>query len=462
MIEREEAKRILLIALSRGGDFAEIYIERTTSTTLRLDDNKIEEVVIGTDEGVGMRLVDGERTFFINGNRLETESLKEMARELADGVGGERRIAKFGFQGRELPSYSPIEVPPDAVSADEKVELLWRANSAAREYDQRIAQVTATYRDISQEVLIANSEGVFDRDHRIHSLLHVVAVAKEGDLMQTGIEMVAETRGFELFRGQTPEEVAREAARVAVLQLGARPAPAGTFTVVISSEAGGTMIHEACGHGLEGDFVKRGLSIYAGKLGQKVASELVTVIDDGTLPNKRGTARMDDEGYPTQQVVLIEKGILKGYLQSRKSAQETALPRTGSGRRESYRSLPIPRMRNTFVAPGETLPEEIIASVGEGVLVKRMGGGQVDIVNGNFVFQVLEGYLIRDGKVREAIRGATLTGNGPKVLEEVDMVGRDLGFDVGTCGKDGQPAPVSDAMPTLRIPALVVGGLVER
>jgi TldD protein len=347
------------------------------------------------------------------------------------------------------------------VEIERKVELLRRADAAARSYDERIFQATVLYRDLVRELWVANSEGVFDGDQQTHSVLYVIAVGKEGELIQTGMKAVAETKGFELFEEETPEEVAEEAARRAIVQLEARPAPAGTFAVVLSSEAGGTMIHEACGHGLEGDFVKRGLSVYAGKVGERVASELITIVDDGTLPNKRGTSKMDDEGHPTQRVVLIEDGMLKGYLHSRKSALETGLPRTGNGRRSSFRHLPIPRMCNTFVAPGKTPPEEIVASLEDGILVKQIGGGQVDPVSGHFVFQVMEAYLIRDGQMGEPIRGATLTGNGPQVLEEVDMVGDDLGFAVGTCGKDGQGVPVSDAQPTLRLPSIVVGGMVE-
>lgn len=460
MLERGTAQEVLERMLSRGGDFAEVFLEEQTATTLRLDDGKIEELVTGVDQGAGFRLVDGEHTHFASSNRIDRESLLALAEDMASGMGEECRAKPLPFSERALANPSFICIPPDTVAIERKVELLRRADGAARGFDRRIVQATVLYRDLVREIRLANSEGVFDGDRQVHSLLYVIAVGKDGELVQTGMKAVAETKGFELFEEEPPEAIAEEAARRAVVQLTAKPAPAGTFTVILSAEAGGTMIHEACGHGLEGDFVKRGLSVYAGKLGQKVASHLITVIDDGMLPNKRGTARMDDEGEPTQRVVLIENGILKGYLQSRKSALETGLRRTGNGRRMSFRHLPIPRMRNTLVAPGKTPPEEIVASVKEGILVKQIGGGQVDIVSGSFVFQVMEAYLIRDGKVGEAIRGATLTGNGPRVLEEVDMVGSDLGFAVGTCGKDGQGVPVSDAQPTMRLPRIVVGGLV--
>jgi TldD protein len=285
-------------------------------------------------------------------------------------------------------------------------------------------------------------------------------IAREGEQIRTGYHALAETRGFELFDEHPPEEVGREAARIALVQLAARPAPAGTFTVVLSSKAGGTMVHEACGHGLEADFVEKSLSIYADKLGERVASDLITVVDDGTLPNRRGSTGMDDEGIPSSRVLLIEKGILKSYLHSRRTARKLGQAPTGNGRRESYRCLPIPRMRNTLIVPGETPPEEIVSGVEEGIFVCQMGGGEVDIASGNFIFNVGEAYMIRHGKIAEPIRDATLIGNGPEVLGSIDAVGSDLGYGVGTCGKDGQRVPVADAQPTLRIPRIVVGGTV--
>jgi TldD protein len=245
---------------------------------------------------------------------------------------------------------------------------------------------------------------------------------------------------------------------MACLQLEATPAPAGTFTVVLSSKAGGTMVHEACGHGLEGDFAIKGLSVYAGKVGQKVASSLVTVVDDGTIPGKRGSFAIDDEGTPSRRTVLIENGILKGFLHSRRTAAKLGEEPTGNGRRESFRHLPIPRMRNTIIAPGGDDPDEIVASVEDGIFVTDMGGGEVDTTSGNFVFHCTEAYRIRGGKVAEPLRDVMLTGNGPDVLLRVDRVGRDLGYQVGTCGKEGQGVPVADAQPTLRIPGIVVGG----
>lgn len=267
--------------------------------------------------------------------------------------------------------------------------------------------------------------------------------------------------GFELFDLHPPEEVAEVATGRSLLMLSARKAPMGRMAVVISSEAGGTMIHEAIGHGLEADLTQQGLSVFSKKMGERVASSLVTVVDDPTLPQKRGSYAFDDEGVASQRTLLVEEGILKGYLYDRLTALKEGIPSTGNGRRESYHHKPIPRMSNTLIVPGKTKPEEIIRSVEKGLFVKKMGGGQVNTVNGDFVFEVSEGYLIEKGMITEPVRGAILTGNGPQILKEIDRVGDDLGFGIGTCGKDGQGVPVSSAQPTLRIPELVVGGQQE-
>jgi TldD protein len=342
-----------------------------------------------------------------------------------------------------------------------KAEVLRRADAAARGFDKRVSQVTAFYKDTEQDVLIANSAGRWAREVRQYITLYVTAVAREGDEIRTGAESRSETRGFEFFEIHPPEGAGREAARIAVLQLGARPAPAGQFMVVLSSKAGGTMVHEACGHGLEADFIRKSLSAYTGKLGQKVASELISVVDDGTVSHLRGSSSVDDEGAATTRAVLIDRGVLKGFLHSRQTAQAMEASPTGHGRRESYRHLPLPRMRNTMILPGGTPPDRILASVRQGILICRMGGGEVDVTSGNFVFSCSEAYMIRDGKVAEPIRDATLIGNGPEVLRAIDMVGTDLGYGVGTCGKEGQGVPVADAQPTLRIPSITVGGVAS-
>jgi TldD protein len=361
----------------------------------------------------------------------------------------------------ELPKHSTVAIDPRSIAVEQKVALLRLANSVARSRDRRVQQVTVNYGESVQEVVVANSDGRHRTETRVRLNFAVHVVAKQGDVLESGFEALRGTAGFEMLSEDAVEEAAQTAARRAVLNVGAEPAPAGTYTVVLSSEAGGTLIHESVGHGLEADLNLKGLSVYSGRIGQKVASELITVIDDGTDPDKRGTAAMDDEGTPTQRTVLIEKGILRTYLSDRKHAEKLGIPRTGNARRESFRYLPICRMTTTMIAPGTSDPAEILRSVKDGVFVKKMGGGQVDVVSGNFAFEITECYRIRNGALAEPLRGATLVGQGPKLMSEIDLVGSDLGYSTGTCGKDGQGAPVADAQPTIRIPSVVVGGKLK-
>jgi len=318
--------------------------------------------------------------------------------------------------------------------------------------------VMVVYRDGMLTCQIANSLGEFIETSRTGTVFMTQVVAADGDHIQTGYEPVGGFRGFEIFREKSPEALALTAARRAVMMLSARMAPGGMMPVILSAEAGGTMVHEAIGHGLEADLAQSGMSVYAGKIGQQVASPLVTVIDDATIPHARGSFSFDDEGTPGERTVLVENGILKGYLYDRLAAMKDGCTSTGNGRRESYQARPIVRMSNTLIAPGTTAPESIIREVEQGLLVRKMGGGQVNTVNGDFVFEVSEGYLIEKGVVGEPVRGATLTGNGPEVLKKIGRVGSDLGFGIGTCGKDGQGVPVADAQPTLLIEEITVGG----
>jgi len=318
-----------------------------------------------------------------------------------------------------------------------------------------------TYRDFIQKVQIATSEKSIVEDECVQTLFILRVIASESDVIQTGYEARGGNVGFELFDGVSIEELAKNAAQRSLLMLCARRAPSGGMPVVISSEAGGTMIHEAIGHCLEADLAKYGMSVYANKLGKQVASPRVTVIDDATLPYRRGSYRFDDEGVPSQRTVLVDRGTLRGYLYDRLSAaQHNVLP-TGNGRRESYRHRPIPRMSNTFIAPGISSEADIIKCTPKGLLVKRMGGGQVNTVTEDFVFDVQEGYTIEDGRVGEPVREATLAGNGSNVLKSIDMIASDLGFSVGTCGKDSQGVPISDAMPTVRVQEILLGGEVK-
>lgn len=456
-----DLERILKKALSRRGSFAEIFVERRASTTIIFEDGKLENIVTGLDIGAGLRVIHGLRSAYGYTNDLSFAAMEELASAVSL-VAREGRAEVLNLARRDYPSPCPMKRPVDEVSLTEKVAVVERSDKAARAVDRRIRQVRVAYMDMDQKVVVANSKGLLTGDRRRGLTFYVhVTAAKEG-VLQTGYEPVGGTVGFEFFSEVLPEEVALRAAKRALLMLEARKAPGGTMPVVLSNEAGGTMIHEAVGHGLEADLALQGLSVYSGKIGQKIASSLITVVDDATLPNRRGSFAVDDEGTPSQRTVLIEKGVLKSYMYDLLSAMKSGAKSTGNGRRQSYRHQPIPRMTNTFIVPGETPSEEILKATDDGLYVVKMGGGQVNTVNGDFVFEVNEGYLIERGELGEPVRGATLTGNGPRILMEIDMVGNDLGFGIGTCGKDGQGVPVSDAQPTLRIPEMVVGGEVQK
>lgn len=457
MSQELDVMPILESAMSRAGQMSDIYLEHSTGLMVVMDDGRIEKVLGGSDRGAGLRLIHDLRTSYAHTNDLTAEALTTLAMDLSAGAAGEKSsLHSLSLVAPGL-TYT-IAKPPNSVETDRKVDIVRSAEAAARAVDPRIRQVRVTYLDRLQRVRMANSLGVDAREDRTYVVFFVQCVAEENGVLQTGFEVAGGLCGMELFDEQAPEEVAREAARKAVMMLTAIPAKGGSMPVVLHSSAGGTMIHEAVGHGLEADIVLEGMSVYKDRIGQQVASELITVIDDGTIPGKRGSAGFDDEGVPTKRNVLIENGILKNYLHDRLSAMKMNAEPTGNGRRESYRQRPIPRMTNTMIAPGSDDPGAIIADTHKGLLVKKMGGGQVNTVNGDFVFEVSEGYLIENGKVGAPVRGATLTGNGPKVLMEIDRVASDLGFGIGTCGKDGQGAPVADAQPTLRIPSIVVGG----
>ena len=457
-----DVERALRTALSRGGDWAELFWERNETLQLVLDDKRIEDAITGVDQGAGVRVVSGEQTVYANGNVTDVDDVMAIAgraaRSVADGSGLHEAA---GLVPDELPRPHSVAVDPRTVPVERKVALLRLANEIARAHDPRVTQATVSYAESAQEILVANSDGVHRTDTRVRVNFAVHVVAKDGAVLESGFEAVRGTLGFEMLTDDAVRDAAENAARRAVLNVGAQPAPAGTYTVVLSSEAGGTLIHESVGHGLEADLNLKGLSVYSGRIGEKVASELITVIDDGRDPGRRGTAAMDDEGTPTQRTVLIEKGVLRTYLSDRKHAEKLGIRRSGNARRENFRHLPICRMTNTMIASGDSDPEEIVRSVKDGIFVKKMGGGQVDVVSGNFAFEVTECYRIRDGKLAEPLRGATLVGQGPKLMSEIDMVGWDLGYSTGTCGKDGQGAPVADAQPTLRIPSVVIGGKVQ-
>jgi len=458
MLDAMDLSRILRSALSEGGEFADIYFEEGSSTSIVCEDGKIEKIVAGTDRGVGIRVISDLRTAYAYTNEVTEKALLELARTVSRAVKGREFGAPIDLREKIVGAGFPIKTSPGSVPLQDKVALVRRADDAARRIDQRVRQVMVVYRDGRVRTQIANSLGDFIETGRTGTVFLAQVVASQGEVIQTGYEPIGGFRGLELFDETSPEEVACTAAGRALMMLSARKAPAGTMPVVISSEAGGTMVHEAIGHGLEADLAQAGMSVYTGKLGTQVASPLITVIDDATIPHARGSYSHDDEGVAGQKTVLVENGILKCYLYDRLSAMKDGCASTGNGRRESYHAKPIVRMTNTLIAPGESSPEAIVREVSQGLFVKKMGGGQVNTVTGDFVFEVSEGYLIQNGTIGEPVRGATLTGNGPDVLKKVTKIGNDLGFGIGTCGKDGQGAPVSDAQPTLLISEITVGG----
>ncbi len=457
MIDRELAVSILKRLLRRGGEYGEVYMESREGFSAQMEDGKIEKVTEGFERGVGLRLLYRGKTFYGYTNSLRQDELLELADQVSRAASDETNLT-IALERSTTEVIHPYRLMPQDVEVTRKIGVIKEMNRTARSYSPKIRQVLAVYRESLQTVVVANSEGQWAEDRRLHTLALIQVVAAEDGIVQTGYEPVGGLMGFEIFEGDPPEAIALRAAERAVMMLRAPKAPAGRMPVVISSEAGGTMIHEAIGHGLEADLALQGLSVYSEKIGSEVASKVITVVDDATLQNKRGSFRFDDEGTPAQRTVLVDRGILVNYMYDRLYALKDGKTPTGNGRRQSYRHRPIPRMTNTLIEPGTHSPEEILQSAHSGLFVKKMGGGQVNTINGDFVFEVQEGYLIRNGHLDHPVRGATLTGNGPQILRTIEMVGSDLGFSIGTCGKDGQGVPVSDAMPTILVPEMVVGG----
>lgn len=437
------------------GDYVDVFFEEKTTNQIQMEENKLQKCSTNFDKGLGVRVIIDGKIFYAYTNDLTKTGVNNLISSLKN--------YKYSGNFVNLKKLSPsinflIKMPPKNIDITEKVNFVKRANKISWSLGEKVRQVKVLYADSFQNIKTANSEGFFTEEERIQTLFLVHTVASENGIVQTGYEAIGGLKGLELFEETPPEEVALKATKRALMMLNARRIKGGRMPVVISSEAGGTMIHEAVGHGLEADLVQEGLSVYSDKLGERIASEFITVIDDPTLPNMRGSYIFDDEGTPSQRTVLVERGILINYLSDKYTAMKESKTSTGNGRRQSYEYYPIPRMSNTFIAPGNHTPEDIIRSVDKGLFVKKMGGGQVNTVTGEFVFEVQEGYIIEKGTIGEAVRGALLIGTGQDILKSIDMVGKDLGFSIGTCGKNSQGVPVTDGMPTLRIPEIVVGG----
>jgi TldD protein len=441
--------RVLRAALRRGGSFAEVFAEDRRATSAVLDDGRVEELGSGRDRGAGVRVVVGETTGYAHTTDLTERGLL-LAAEAASAV------AREGGPGRVVPLSATTAGDaedrrlPETVDKRTKLELLGRADAAARRQGAPVTQVTAAYGDARRRVLVANSEGVSSSDDQVRCRLSVSAVALGDTGMQTGYETVAATSGFELFEDLDVEDIAATAARRALAKLAARPAPSGALPVVLAQGSGGILFHEACGHGLEADHIVKDTSVYAGRLGEQVASPLVTLVDDGTVGREWGTFVIDDEGRPAQRNV--------DYMWDELRARKAGRASSGNGRRQSFRHLPMVRMTNTFLMDGPDDPEAIIGGTSRGVYVAKLGGGQVNTATGDFVFGTTEAYLIEDGRITEPLRDANLIGNGPEILARVDAVAGDFAMSPGTCGKDGQSVPVGCGQPTLRVSGITVGG----
>ena len=461
-IDADVAQRLLVVALASGGDHADLYFEYCSSSDIAFEEGRVRTVGRAIVLGLGVRVVRGDGSGYAYTEELSEERMRQAARTAAQIASAGGTAAPMALAATSLSSFYPVHELSLTRPGEEKVALLRRADAAARAFDPRIVRVEAGFAEGWSDVLVASSDGTMARDRQPMVRFGISAVAEEQGKRQSGRSGTAKRRGLDLFAepGATPEEHGREAARLAIAMLHAEEAPAGPMEVVLAAGESGILLHEAVGHGLEADFNRKQTSNYSGQMGKLVASALCTVVDDATIAGARGSINVDDEGTPGGRSVLIENGILVGYMQDRISARHFGVKPTGNGRRESFRHPPLPRMTNTMLLAGSDDPQDIIASVSRGVYAKRFSGGQVNISNGDFVFALTESYLIENGKLTAPLRGVNLIGNGPEVLRNVTMVGHDFLLSDGTwtCGKDGQSVPVGIGTPTVKIAQITVGG----
>lgn len=456
------AERLLGEALGSGGDYADLYFEFRIGSDFVLEEGKVRRVGRVTAVGLGVRVLRGDATGYAYTEELSSNRMLQAARTAGQIAASGGATAPLGLSDVALGDVYPVLESSLLRAGEEKVALLRRADAAARACDSRIVRVEASLAEEWREVLVFSSTGAMAKDAQPMVRLSIQAVAEEGGRRQSGRSGTALRRGLELFAmdGRKPEDHGREASRLAIAMLHAQEAPAGPMEVVLGPGESGILLHEAVGHGLEADFNRKRTSNYTDQIGKPVASPLCTVVDDATVGHARGSINVDDEGQPGQRNLLIENGILRGYLHDRISARHFRIPPSGNGRRESFRCQPLPRMTNTLLLGGQDAPEDIIRSVSRGVYAKNFSGGQVNISNGDFVFSLTESYLIEEGKLTAPLRGVNLIGNGPEVLRQVTMVGHDFRQSEGTwtCGKDGQSVPVGVGTPTVKIARITVGG----
>ena len=458
MLNKKTIENVLYAALSTGGDFAEIFVEDKYNSNMKMIGGMLESSVSGRDYGVGIRIFDKLNSVYAFTNDSSEENLIKVAKQAAVAIKSEDKNITLNLIKSDIKNAHYISMIPKNIEKSKKVQLMKKGYYAAKNYDEVISQVTVNYLDEEQNVLIANSNGLLAEDNRVRTRMGIQAVASRNGEMQVGFYGPVALMGFEFYDRIDIEECGREAARIAKTMVEAQLCPSGKMPVVIDNEFGGVLFHEACGHGLEATFVSKGTSAFAGKLGQIVASPLVTAIDDGTIPNAWGSLNIDDEGTPTRKNILIENGVLKGYLVDNLNGRRMNAQSTGSGRRQSYRLAPTSRMNNTYIDNGKSTFQEIISSTANGLYAKKLGGGSVNPATGDFNFAVMEGYLIENGKITKPVRGATLIGNGLEVLEKIDMVGNNLSFGQGRCGSLSGIIPVNVGQPTIRVKSLTVGG----
>ncbi len=459
LLEKNLIEELLDAGLSRGADFAEVFVEETDSTTLQSLSGRLEKANNNKLFGVGIRLAKKYQTVYGYTNSNNPEDLLKLAGDLSKSFDDENLTKRTALMDLEVGKRHGVLIKPNDVSLEDKVALMKKAYKAASEYDESIKQVMIYISDTSQEVLIANSEGRFVTENRYRVRIGINSVAAKDAVMQTGFVGPGSGKGYEyLFNDIDIEEQAREASRIAVTMLNAEECPSGVMPVVIHNGFGGVIFHEACGHPLEATSVSKNASVFCGKMGQKVASDIVTAIDDGTLENRWGSANYDDEGYPQQRRVLIQNGVLKSYMVDKINGRRMNAESTGSSRRQNYKFAPTSRMSNTYIDNGESTFDEIIAATPYGLFAKKLGGGSVNPGNGDFNFAVMEGYMIRDGKIAEPVRGASLVGNGGNILYKIDMIADNLDSGRGMCGSVSGSIPADVGQPTLRVTEITVGG----
>ncbi|HLR52426.1 MAG TPA: TldD/PmbA family protein [Candidatus Avamphibacillus sp.] len=460
MLNKALIEDVLQAALVTGGDFSEVFVEDRYTNHLSLQNSRLEKNLSGRDFGVGIRVFDGLQSVYAYTNDFSKEGLLDAAHTAAKAIQGKTdgKPSVIPLVKEKFQTLNPIKIMPHDAEKSRKLAVMKQANDIARSYDSEISQVIVRLLDEEQNILVANSEGKFVEDQRVRSRMGIVSVASNGTDMQTGHYVPGAHQGFEFIENLNLDHYAKESARIAKTMLHADPAPSGKFPVIIDNEFGGVIFHEACGHGLEATAVAKNASVFANKLGEKVASNLVTYIDDGTLQNEWGSINIDDEGKKSRKNVLIEDGILKGYMIDKLNGRRMGMGATGSSRRESYKFAPTSRMTNTYIAPGESTPEEIISDTEYGIYAKYMGGGSVNPGTGDFNFAVDEAYLVKNGKIDKPLRGATLIGNGATTIQNIDKVGNNLGHGAGMCGASSGMLPVNVGQPMVRVSEITVGG----